>query len=126
MGAVYADTVFVATAFMVLFGLLIVVAGIVGSGAEFGGKAAAIGMGVFYFVFAVLYLFLGIYLYKFASAVKRCVASASSEDVEQAMSQQRSFWKLAGILALIMVALSVLFIAGAFVVGIYAGISGLQ
>ena len=115
---------FVSTLLMVLGGIAIALAGILGGGEEFGGAAIAIGMGGSYLLFALVYLFLGIYLFKYASAIKRCVASASSADVEDAISQQRSFWKLAGIMALIVVVLMVVFMAGAIVLGIAAGMSG--
>ena len=90
---------FVAAAFMVLGTLGISVAAIMSGGDDFGGVAMAVGIGVSYILFAFLYIVLGAYLFKYSSAIKRCVASASSDDVENAISQQRKFWKLAGIMA---------------------------
>ena len=58
---------------------------------------------------------------RFDNYSKRCVASADADDVEHAISQQRTFWKLAGIMALVMVVLMILFMAAAVVVGIMAG-----
>lgn len=112
---------FVAAVFMVLGTLGIGVAGMMSGGEEVGGLAMALGIGVSYILFAALYLALGVYLFKYASAIKRCVASAKTDDVEQAISQQRTFWKLAGIMALVMVVLMILFLVAAVVIGIMAG-----
>ena len=112
---------FVAAVLMVLGTLGIGVVGMMSGGDEFGGVAMAVGIGVSYILVAFLYLALGVYLFKYASAIKRCVASADADDVEQAISQQRTFWKLAGIMALVMVVLMILFMVAAVVVGIMAG-----
>jgi hypothetical protein len=67
-------------------------------------------------------LFLGIYLLKYSGAIKRSGSSGSSADVEEAIGYQHAFWRLAGILSLLMLAFTVVVL----VAGIVGGISGVM
>ncbi|MGI9335891.1 MAG: hypothetical protein ACR2RL_22315 [Gammaproteobacteria bacterium] len=75
--------------------------------AMIGGMVPA-GLGSFGFVLAGLYLMgtvfyavLGIYLFRYASAIGRALTSRAVSDVMQALGLQRRFWRAASILALI-------------------------
>jgi uncharacterized membrane protein len=52
-------------------------------------------------VIGFLYLFPLIKLSKYAAAIRRLRQSRSSADLEDALNQQRSFWKFVGVLTLI-------------------------
>lgn len=58
-------------------------------------------MGVFYLLLAVFYVIPSVKLWKFGSAIKRLALSGSNADLEQAIDQQRSFWKFVGILIIV-------------------------
>lgn len=85
------------------------------------GSGMMIGMGVLYLVIGVIYFMASLYLLRYASAIKRLTSSLSVADLETALSQQASFWKLIGILALVSIVLMVVAlvagIGGAMIVG---------
>ena len=111
---------FIGAVFTVIAAISMAVVGTIG-GQQAGLPAAmGIGMGVGYLVSGVIYLFLGIYLVKYAGAIKRSGLSASSADVEEAIGHQRSFWRLTGILALFAILFMVAIIASV-VIGGFAG-----
>lgn len=58
-------------------------------------------MGAFYLLMAVFYVIPSVKLWKFGSAIKRLTLSGSNTDLEQAVDQQRSFWKFVGILIIV-------------------------
>jgi hypothetical protein len=100
---------FIGTAFMVLAGLMMMV-GSAAMGAAQGGPPAGImvGLGGVYLVMAVIYVFLGLYLVRYSSAVGRFVSAGQTMDMESALQQQQKFWKLAGVLAIITIVVVVL------------------
>ena len=89
------------------------------------GAGVMIGMGVLYLVFAAIYFMASLYLLRYAGSIKRAVSSLAVADLEDALGQQASFWKLLGIMALISIVLMLV----VFVVGIggaiFMGSSGL-
>lgn len=99
---------FIGSAFMVIAAVpMLLGAGMMGSGMEgmdglgiFGG-GMMIGMGVFYLILGVIYFMASLYLLRYAGSIKRAVAGMQVTDLEVALSQQASFWKLMGILTLI-------------------------
>lgn len=66
-------------------------------------------LGLIYLPFAGLYIYPGLKLWSYGSAIARLVASRSTADLENALSQQKSFWKFSGISALVVI---VLYIVG--------------
>ena len=72
---------------------------------------AAVLAGGLYAVFGLLYLIPALKLWKYGSAITQLQFSNSSGDLEEAMSQQRSFWKFIGIMTIV-----------GFVVGILAAV----
>ncbi len=90
-------------------------------GMEAGGLI--VGMGIMYLVMTILYFVISLFLLKYAAAIKRFVASGTSQDMEHALKHQASFWKLIGILTLVtlvlMVVMMVIGIGGALMGGAF-------
>ena len=94
------------------------------SGTGQGGAGASgmiMGMGLVYLLMTALYFFASLYLLKYAGSIKKVVNSGSSQDLEMALKAQASFWKLVGILSLVMVA----FMLIALVLGVGSAMIGL-
>lgn len=77
-----------------------------------GGAGAApagmfVGIGLLYVVLAVIYVFPGLFLIRYSSAIGRLLSSGQAHDMEDALNHQRKFWKLIGVLILIMMVLMV-------------------
>ncbi len=110
----------IGAAFMAVAGL-----GMLFGGAYMGTLGAAPGgappaaifavMGVVYLVLAVIYIFPGWFLIKYSSAIGRLISSGKAHDMEDALHQQRKFWKIIGVLFVVMLVL--------FVIGIIAAIA---
>jgi Na+/melibiose symporter-like transporter len=75
-------------------------------------RGASVAMGAFYLVFAVVYVALATYLIKYSNAISRLNRDRSSEAMEFALAHQQKFWRLAGVLMLLFIAL--------FIVAIFA------
>lgn len=113
---------FIGAAFLVLGGLGIAFGGWMTSRAQPVGVPAGLflGMTVFYLIGALVYIFLGVYLVRYAGAIGRLVQSGAASEMETALEQQRKFWKLAGILALISIVLAVIGILAAIAIPAYS------
>lgn len=85
-----------------------------------GLAAFPVIMGIMYIVFSIIYLFPALKLWKYGSAIVRLMSTNSTADLENALDQQRGFWKFVGILMVIMIAFMILAVLG----GILAGIAG--
>ncbi len=96
--------------FMLLGTAGIILAGVAMS---MGGEAAGAPMAIFlvigaiYGVGAITYMLMGIYLAKYSSAISTAVMTGHAQDMTQALEQQRKFWKVAGIVTLIMLLITV-------------------
>jgi hypothetical protein len=75
-------------------------------------------LGVVYLPLAAIYVYPGIKLWGYASAISRLIATRSSGDLENALRQQKSFWKFSGISAIALMVLYVLIFVGAIVYGV--------
>lgn len=75
--------------------------------------------GIFYLVLAFVYVMPPLYLYRYAKAIAGIQNAATMAGFEDALKQQKSFWKFIGILMIIILVLEVLFMVGAVIVGIY-------
>lgn len=85
-----------------------------GAEAELGmfGSGMMITMGVIYLVMAFIYVMASLYLLRYAGHIKRAVSSLEVADLEAALAQQASFWKLVGILVLVSLVLMVVMMVG--------------
>jgi magnesium-transporting ATPase (P-type) len=112
---------FIGAGFMILAGLLMMAGGAAATLNPSRGAAGLAGMpviaGVFYILFAALYLIPSIKLWRYGTAILRLISSNSPADLENALEQQRGFWKFVGIMMLISIAVMVLAMIGGMIVG---------
>jgi hypothetical protein len=87
-----------------------------GGGEELGALAGA-GLGAVYLLFAILYLVPSLYLLRYAGAIKR-ITPSNPAAMEEALSRQASFWRFVGIMAVALMAVYALIIAGAAILAI--------
>lgn len=116
---------------MLLSGVAIGVASVLGLGAAAEGGAGAqqammmIAMGVVYGVMSLLYIYPAVKIWKYGTFIGKLVQSRSSEDLVAALDQQRAFWKFVGILFLISIVIYFVVIVGVIAFGaMFAGASG--
>jgi hypothetical protein len=117
--------IFVGAGFLVLgaLGAVVLIIGGMASAATEGKWAAGglgAGIGVFYLVLAILYIYPGMKLWKYANRIGHLVRTGSSLDLEAALAEQRKFWKFTGIVMLIFISLYGLVFIG-FLVAVGAG-----
>ena len=95
---------------------------IFGTGAMGGMKQGAmpfammIAMSGFYVVVAAIYIFLGMYLLNYSKAIGRLLIDDQVNTLEAALQAQQKFWRLAGILVVVMLVVSVLGILAAIAI----------
>lgn len=82
---------------------------------------ARIGASAMYLVMALLYLPPVLFLNRYASRIGDLVDDGSSENLEQALRAQKSFWKYIGIFTAIMLCVSVLAMVGGLIIGVAMG-----
>jgi hypothetical protein len=88
-----------------------------------GGQSFPAALGLIYLPFALLYIYPGIKLWSYGSAIKRLDATRTVAALEDALTQQKSFWKFVGVLALAMVGLYALMFVAAAAIGIGTAMS---
>jgi len=122
----------IVTGLMLLGGLFMIAGGAVAvtqasSTMGPGGPKAAGFMGglmtfaaVMYLVLAVLYLYPINKLFKYAGAIARLSRSGAVRDLEDALQQQKSFWKFIGIMVIVIFTLYILVFIAVFVMGVGA------
>lgn len=101
---------FVGIAFMLVIGLFY--SAILGA-IDTEGTAAyrfgySAGIGVFYVIVSVIYLFPIYYLFKFSRKMKKALHFKSNDDFEAAFSNLKSHYKYIGIAAIVVISLYVL------------------
>jgi hypothetical protein len=113
---------FLATGFMLLAGLFMLVAGamsqsLVGRASPFGAVGGVL-LGVLYALLALLYLFPSLFLFRYASAIARMLNGETVGGMEAALEQQKSFWRFMGIMTLIVLCLYAVMLAIVAVVAV--------
>lgn len=98
----------ISSVFMVIATVGMIIATTIGMGVNGPETAPLIGVAVMYGVFSVIYIMMGVYLFKYSSAIGRLIHSGSTANMEDALHSQRKFWKMAGIITVIMLILMVL------------------
>jgi hypothetical protein len=78
------------------------------------------GVGVIYLFMTFLYFFASLYLFRYAGSIKKVINFGGSDNLEAALKYQASFWKLVGILIVVMM----VFMLIALVFGIGTAIMG--
>ena len=112
---------FLGSAFLLLVGLGMTALGLfMSSGSSGGSKAAQIVLGIVYIPLSLFYIYPGIKLWAYGSAIGRLLGSRSVADLEAALGEQKSFWKFCGIATIVGLAVYVVAIVIAGVVGAFA------
>lgn len=121
--------IFIGAGFMLLGAIAMIVAGSAGLMLGAAGRNAPSGfagpfgmvLAAVYAVFAFVYIFPGVKLWKYANAIGSLIQTGSEQDLVAALTQQKSFWKFIGILMLAMLVIYVLaIIAGVAFAGFAA------
>jgi hypothetical protein len=81
-------------------------------------------LGTLNILMGLLYLFPSLFLFKFSSAIGRLLDGGGSREMEEALSNQKSFWKFIGILTIIMFCIAILGIVAAIIIPQFARIAG--
>lgn len=104
---------------MFLMGLgMLVMGAFAGKAGGLGGAVPAAIMGAVYLPMGFMYLYPGIKMWQYGSAIGRLVANRSNEELEAALGHQKSLWKYSGILTLVMIVMYFLAVVGMVIVGI--------
>lgn len=119
---------FVMAGFMLVVGGAMFAVGIFGSMAarsqgDIGPLGSAIGMSLvslLYMASAALYIAPGVFLHRYASAIRDLKATSNGAALEGALKHQKSFWRYVGILTVIGLIITVVIIVLAVVVGAFA------
>lgn len=102
---------FIGAGFMIIGGLMMMAGGAIGGMSNSGLRGMGwvqTFMGAIYIVMSLMYLFPAVKLWKYGSAILRLMSTQSPGDLEQALEQQRGFWKFVGIVVLISLAMMLL------------------
>lgn len=108
---------FISTFFIVIAGF-----GLMVGGSAIPNMPLGAGLGIVYIAMGLLYFMPSLYLHKYAGAISQAQASQSSADVLAALKYQKSFWKFAGVLVLIMFVFFILGIGAAIMIPMMAGV----
>jgi hypothetical protein len=117
--------VFIVVAFTVIGALIMLLVGVAGNffgaGSETFGILPGEGMiiGFVYLVIGILYITPGIFLFRYATAIKVLESACKSQALENALKYQRSFWRYIGILTVIYLIVVAAIIAFSFAVGVF-------
>ena len=78
----------------------------------------ALFIGVLYVLMGLIYIVPAIKLWKYGSAITQFQYSGSNDHLESALSAQRGFWKITGIMVIVGFVLVILFAVGMVIFGI--------
>jgi hypothetical protein len=103
--------------------MLIVAVGMIGlsvfvTSAAAAGKFPEALVGFIYLPLAFIYVYPGLKLWKYGSAIGQLLQSRSAPDLERALAEQKSFWKYSGIAAIVAMVLYIVVIIGAVALGV--------
>lgn len=122
--------IFIAAFFMVLSGLVMVGMGLLGSMTSAGASFRAFPQGLIgvlfglaYLVLSILYVPAGVFLFRYAGAIRLMESTRTSESLERALAQQRSFWRYVGIF---LVVCAVVCFVASVLVGVLAALAAFQ
>jgi hypothetical protein len=100
---------FVGCGFMILAGIFMMAAG---AFAPSRGPVPPAVFGLFYIVFSGLYVYPSLCLVRYGSSISRFLANPDQDTLAMALGEQKSFWRFAGILAVVLMVLYGLAIVG--------------
>lgn len=107
--------------------LMLLAALVVGAGSSMlppSAKAAGFGPGIaiLYIVFAAFYFFPCLFMFQYAAAIGR-IGADGQPAMEEALAKQKSVWKFAGVVALVILSLEVVVILFAILAGVVASMA---
>ena len=108
--------------FNVAFMGLLAVVSYVGIETQRVGREVPLAALLVYPLLMVLWLIPSFYLYKYAKRIRTFVAQGHQAQLEAAMEAQRRFWSFTGVVAAVVVALTVLVVVAAMVIGVMAAL----
>lgn len=114
---------FIGSGFTMLMAAAMFMIGTLGSFAAAGRSGAALpvgfglGLSIIYTIVAIVQLYPGVKLWKYASAIARLMQSHSDEDLVQALDQQRGFWRFIGIIIVTFIAIYIVTISVVIIFG---------
>lgn len=100
---------FISIAFLVLASIIMLVMGkkSIGSAAiPFQGFYSF--MGLFYIVFAVMYIFPNLFLLRFSQKTKNALVNQDTNGLEEGVKNMKSYWKFMGIMIIVMIAMMII------------------
>lgn len=112
----------VGIALAVLFGLAMITgmfAGFVMPGTPKISGLFGTVFGIFYFVMALIYVMPILYLFRYAKAITGIQGAAAMAAFEDALKQQKSFWKYLGVLVIVLIVIYILFFVISMIGGMY-------
>ncbi len=115
---------FIGTGFGVLAGLGMFATGMFGAAfsEEIGGGVLVAAMGGLYLIFALVYVFPGVFLFRAAGGVVQMKRGQVVAGLEKALANQKSLWKFMGIVTVVMLCLYPLFIVAAVLIPVLANL----
>ncbi|MBN2242226.1 MAG: hypothetical protein JW793_06010 [Acidobacteria bacterium] len=117
--------VFIGAGFTFLGGLTVLIATMAGALFNAGSETSwplpggGFTIGFFYLIMALLYVPPGIFLSRYASAIKALESAGTSRGLENALKYQKSFWRYVGILTVAGLIVMAAVIAFSLAVGIF-------
>jgi hypothetical protein len=81
-------------------------------------------LGICNMAMGILYFFPSLFLFRFASSIGRLLDGGGTNEMEEALANQKSFWKFTGILTLIAFCFAILGIVAAIIIPLYAKFAG--
>ncbi|MBS1527032.1 MAG: hypothetical protein JST19_15365 [Bacteroidetes bacterium] len=86
-------------------------------------QTAGTAMSVFYILLDVLYFFFPFYLYRFSDRIKKGIVYTDASSVNSALSNLKSFFKLSGIVTIIVVSLYLIIFIIVLLIGVGAAVA---
>ena len=74
---------------------------------------------VMYLIMGILYFFPCLFLFKFSSSIGRLLEGGGAAEMEEALVNQKSFWKFIGILAIISIITAIIGIIAAIAIPLF-------
>ncbi|HPQ41319.1 MAG TPA: DUF5362 family protein [bacterium] len=111
---------FIMIAFMLVMALFMLAISLFAGDTAGMNIAEAVAVSVIYVFGAILYAFPTVALWKYGSAINTLKANTTVDGLFTALDSQRSFWKIVGIITVIWLILSVLFVIAAVIISFMA------
>jgi hypothetical protein len=115
---------FVASGFMILFGLFFGVVGKTFGSSEIASVFPSIFLMILYAALGAIYFFPSLYLYRFSFNMKWAIESKMDMQLNEALKHLRSFFAFTGILTIVMLVLCAFAIVGGIIFAVLGSMGG--